>query len=100
MLGLQFSNLAYKVAKVNNLEHSEKYFIAGLLHDLGKNVNDIKIVDTSCGVYALESFNKIADLYNKNKDIFLNQNLLYYLNKKKVLFDLLFLKEVHNNYKI
>lgn len=33
---IEVANLALKVAKVNNLEPLEKYFVAALLHDLGK----------------------------------------------------------------
>lgn len=33
---IEVANLALKVAKVNNLDHLEKYFFASLLHDLGK----------------------------------------------------------------
>lgn len=34
---LEVANLALKIAKFNNLEHLEKYYFAGLLHDAGKN---------------------------------------------------------------
>lgn len=33
---IEVANLALKVAKVNNLEHLEKFYFASLLHDLGK----------------------------------------------------------------
>lgn len=40
---IQVANLALKIARLNNLEHPEKYFIAGLLHDVGKTYgNDSK----------------------------------------------------------
>lgn len=33
---LQVANLSLKIAKFNKLEHPERYYFAGLLHDLGK----------------------------------------------------------------
>lgn len=36
---ISVANLALKVAKVNNLEHQDKFYIAGILHDLGKTYN-------------------------------------------------------------
>ena len=36
---ISVANLALKIARVNKLENSEKYYIAGLLHDLGKTYN-------------------------------------------------------------
>ena len=33
---IQVARLAYKIAKVNNLENPERYYIAAILHDVGK----------------------------------------------------------------
>ena len=33
---IQVARLAYKIAKVNNLEEPERYYIAAILHDVGK----------------------------------------------------------------
>lgn len=36
---ISVANLALKIATLNNLENKEKYYIAGLLHDIGKTYN-------------------------------------------------------------
>lgn len=44
---ISVANLAYKIAETNKLKDSEKYYIAGLLHDIGKTYNkeDQKLLD-------------------------------------------------------
>lgn len=37
---IQVAVLAHKIAKANKLENPEKYYIAGLLHDIGKEFKD------------------------------------------------------------
>lgn len=37
---IEVANLALKIARVNKLDHLEKYFIAGLFHDIGKTYVD------------------------------------------------------------
>lgn len=37
---IEVANLAYAIAKSNHLDNPTKYYIAGLLHDLGKTVNE------------------------------------------------------------
>lgn len=36
---IQVANLAYLIATLNSLEHPEKYYFTGLLHDIGKTPN-------------------------------------------------------------
>ena len=38
------ANLAYEIAKKHNLEHLDKAFIAGLLHDIGKEIDQTPIM--------------------------------------------------------
>lgn len=37
---ISVAKTAYKIAKSNNLLHADEYFIAGLLHDIGKHINE------------------------------------------------------------
>ena len=39
---IEVAKLAYKIAKHHHLDHPEKYLMAGLLHDVGKNTKDKK----------------------------------------------------------
>ena len=41
---IEVAKLAYKIAKHHNLENPEKYLMAGLLHDVGKNAKDKKAI--------------------------------------------------------
>ncbi len=36
---IQVANLAYSIARFNKLDHPEKYYFTGLLHDIGKTPN-------------------------------------------------------------
>lgn len=39
------ANLAYQIAKKHNLDHPDKAYIAGLLHDIGKEIEQYPIMD-------------------------------------------------------
>ena len=53
----QVARLAYEIALTNNLSNPDKYYIAGLLHDIGKNISKD------------ESYDIIDKYYNEYKDI-------------------------------
>ncbi len=53
----QAAHLAYEIALANNLNDPDKYYIAGLLHDIGKNISKV------------ESYDIINKYYSEYQDI-------------------------------
>lgn len=51
---LAVANLAYQIAKAHHRHNKDQYYIAGLLHDIGKETNESKIM--------AEHFSKYLDL--------------------------------------
>lgn len=71
---LSVANLAYNIALNNRLKRPLKYFLAGILHDIGKNIN-MELQESIMNKY----FKKYINL---NKYIY-HQFVSYYLIKNK-----------------